>query len=595
MSDETAHRPAGPRVRVDPQLLAGGILITLQTIVRAGVVLPSYYWQDDFHHVELARRLGLSKEFLVRDYSGHLEVGQYFLYWLIGRDAGTSFLPAALSLLVLQLVASCLLLGVLRELFGRSPWLLLPFAGYLFTPLALPVATWWAAGLQALPLQIAMLLALLGLVRAVRRRSWRWAAGSVLAHAIGLLFWEKALLILPTLVAVLVLVEWGRQPVRQRLRLLLRQWRFLAPHAVVAALYTAIYLSVVDSASLLGEDAQSVAATSRDVVFRMLLPGIFGGPWTTTGAENTVFPNTSALLAAFFALLFLAVVGLSVWVRGPLALQGWLLAVGYVAVDIALMQVGRAGFITLLARDPRYITDSLPVLAIAFCAAFAGPVPARRTPRWFRRAAGSTSVTVGSTAVLVASCLLTTLLLADGLQHEHSRNYVHGVVRQLDANPGVSVISTALPATVSISTDLEGLLRAVGREREFDQPGTDVRMFDALANLRSITVIQPTLAASGPVQDCGWRIEGTWQSLGTLPPTSRRPQVLRVGYVTGQPATLHLTVGQDRQAVAVPAGVGHVTFVVTGQEGRVRARVSDVASGGICASDVVAGTPWPAD
>jgi hypothetical protein len=161
------------RLRVDPMLLGGALLILLQTVVRAGIVLPSY-WQDDFHHLELARRLGLSQAFLVRDYSGHLEVGQYFLYWLIGRDAGLSFLPAAISLLVLQLAASCLLLAVLRQLFGRSPWILVPFAGYLFTALGLPVATWWAAGLQAMPLQITMLLTLLALIRAVRQRSWRW-------------------------------------------------------------------------------------------------------------------------------------------------------------------------------------------------------------------------------------------------------------------------------------------------------------------------------------------------------------------------------------------------------------------------------------
>jgi hypothetical protein len=161
-------------------LLGGALLILLQTVVRAGIVLPSYYWQDDFHHVELARRLGLSQAFLVRDYSGHLEVGQYFLYWLIGRDAGLSFLPAALSLLGLQLAASCLLLTLLRQLFGRSPWVLVPFAGYLFTPLGLPVATWWAAGLQAMPLQITMLLTILALVRAVRQRSppRRWACCS---------------------------------------------------------------------------------------------------------------------------------------------------------------------------------------------------------------------------------------------------------------------------------------------------------------------------------------------------------------------------------------------------------------------------------
>jgi hypothetical protein len=575
-------------------LVVGALLIVLQTIVRARIVFPSYYWQDDFHHVDMARRLGLSQAFLVRDYSGHLEVGQYFLYWLIGRHAGLSFVPAALSLLALQLAASCLLLSVLRLLFGRSPWLLLPFAGYLFTPLGLPVATWWAAGLQAMPLQIAMLLALLGLVRAVRQRDRRWAALSVCGHALGLVFWEKAVLILPASLAVLVLVEWVGKPFGTRLRMLVEHWRFLVPHAVLLAAYTFVYLSLVDSSSVLGQETQDVARTTGETVFRMLLPGLFGGPWTDEGAENTVFPSVGNVLATFFAVLFLAVVASSLWLRGVRPLQGWLLATGYVAADLALLQIGRADFIGLLNRDPRYITDSLPVIAIGVCAAFTGPVVTRRTPRWFTEATDSVSSAVAGIAVLVCSCLLTSFLLAEGLQHRQSRDYVHELVGALDRNPDMPVVVTPLPTNVSISTDLDGLLRAVGRERPLDQAGTDGRMVDALGNLRSITVIDRSLEASGPVEDCGWRVERAGQRLGTLP--DRRPsQVVRLTYLTGQQATLHLAVGNYEQAVTVPQGVGQATFVVTGQHGTVRIWVTDVASGGICVTDVVAGAPWPAE
>lgn len=582
------------RLRLDSLLLGGALLILLQTVVRAGIVLPSYYWQDDFRHVELARRLGLSEAFLVRDYSGHLEVGQYFLYWLIGRDAGLSFLPAALSLLVLQLAASCLLLAVLRQLFGRSPWLLLPFAGYLFTPLGLPVATWWAAGLQAMPLQIAMLLTLLGLLRAVRQRSWRWAAVSVAGQALGLLFWEKAVLILPAVLAVLVLVEWAGTPVGTRLRLLLAHWWLLLPHALVHGLYTYVYLSVVDSSSVIGQQAQDVARATSETVFRLLLPGIFGGPWTAAGGENTVFPRIGDAAAVFFAVLFLAVVAASLWLRGRRSLPGWVLVTGYVAVDLTLLQIGRADFIGLLTRDPRYITDALPIIAIGACAAFSGPTRSRRLPRWFPSTAGVRISAVPAIAALTCSCLLSSFLLAEQLQHRYSRNFVHALVRELDANPGAAVLNTPLPTNVSASTDLAGLLRAMGREHQLDQPGTDVRMVDGLANLRRIIVIDPSHEGTGPVPDCGWRVEGRWQALGTVP---ARPgvQVVRLGYLTGQAATLHLKVGRDEQAVALPSGFGYATFVVTGRSGPVRTRVTDVVSGGICVTDVVAGAPWPAE
>ncbi|MGY1730942.1 hypothetical protein ACI798_05425 [Geodermatophilus sp. SYSU D01045] len=596
MTGRHAGEPVELRLRLEPTLLAGVALVVLQTVVRALVVLPSYYWQDDFHHLDLARRLGLSQAFLVRDYSGHLEIGQYVLYWLVGRDLGTSFLPAALVLLLLQLVASGLLLAVLRLLFGRSPWVLVAFAGYLFTPLGLPVATWWAAGMQALPLQVAMLLALLGAVHSVRGGRRRWAVVSVAGTVLGLLMWEKAVLVVPTVLAVLVLVEGAGRPVADRVRLLLRHRRLLLAHLVALAGYTVLYLSVVDSAAVVGGGSADTLTGAGETVLRTLLPGLFGGPWTDSGAENTVYPRVGDAIVVLVVLLAAAVVALSGWLRGRRALQGWLLAAGYVAVDVGLLLVGRADYLGLVARDPRYVTDALPVVAIGVCAAFTGPLVQRRLPRWWPGTTGAAPAgsPLAAVAVLVSSCLLSTSLLADGLQHRYSRDWVLGVVRALEEEPGVSVVPTPLPTNVSVSTDLEGLLRAVGHEQELGRPGTDVRVVDGLARLRPVTVVAPTLQATGPVPDCGWRVEGGWQRLGTVAQAGPGTQVLRLGYLTGQPATLHVLVGGVEQALVLPPGVGHATFVVTGLQGPVTARVSDVATGGICVSDVVAGAPWPA-
>ena len=106
-------------------------------------------------------------------------------------------MPAVVVLVGLQAIASLLLLALLRLLFGRSPWVLVPFAAYLFTPLGLATATWLAAGLQAFPLQIALLGATIGLVRYLDTGRVRWAVVWVAAHALGLLFWQKAGLVLP--------------------------------------------------------------------------------------------------------------------------------------------------------------------------------------------------------------------------------------------------------------------------------------------------------------------------------------------------------------------------------------------------------------
>lgn len=584
-----------PVGRPDVLLVGGALLIALQTVVRTLVVLPSWYWQDDFVHLDLARRLGLTADYLIRDHNRHLEIGANAVYWLVGRPAGSSFLLPALTLVAMQLVTSCLMLAVLRQLFGRSPWLLVPLAAYLFTPLGLVTATWWAAGLEAMPLQIAMLTALYGLVRAVRERSWGWAVLSVGGTALGLLFWEKAVVIPPTLVAVLLLVEWGDEPVRRRLRMLAAQWRYLVPQVLLVVAYLPLYLAVIDLSPGPGLDRGDVdpgtpLTAAFEAISRMLVPGMFGGPWTDQGAANTLYPDGGVAATVLFAGLLVVVVGASVWLRGPRALQGWLLAAAYVAVDLALVQVGRNQYLYLVARDPRYVTDALVVVTIGVCAAFSGPrVREVRLP--FR----ATLLAPVLAALLVVSGLVTTAALAPGLQHRSTKRFVEDVLQAMAGEPGASVISARPPGFVSVAPEplLGALLASVGYERPFDRPGTDLRMFDAKATLRPVTLLEPRLQATGPVPGCGWQLDRTWQQVGELSSPSEDIEVLRIEYRATGPVVLEVAVGDDRQHLDLPPGAGSASFVVTGQQGLVQVRATGAEPATTCVDSAVAGVPWP--
>ena len=85
------------------------MLIGLQAVVRGWAVAGSDYFQDDFAHLDLARSGGLSSAYLVRDYGGHVEVGQYFLLWLMSHAIDGTFAPAALVIVSMQVTASVLL------------------------------------------------------------------------------------------------------------------------------------------------------------------------------------------------------------------------------------------------------------------------------------------------------------------------------------------------------------------------------------------------------------------------------------------------------------------------------------------------------
>jgi hypothetical protein len=241
------------------------------------------------------------------------------------------------------------------------------------------------------------------------------------------------------------------------------------------------------------------------------------------------------------------------------------------------------------------VTDALPIIAIGCCAAFSGALVTRRVPRLVTRAARSTVAALVVSAVLVGSGVLTGSLIAGGVQHRAAHDFLLAVLRSMDDAPGVSVVSTRPPVYVSVFTEpeLDDLYRAIGQERPFDRPGTDLRMYVEPGTLAPITLLEPLLQASGPVAGCGWPVAAAEQTLGLLAGPSAGPEVLQVRYATDRPVTLHLAVGSSEQVLALAAGAGTAGFVVTGQRGPVTARVTSTEPAPVCLDRVVVGTPWP--
>lgn len=578
-------------------LWVGLLLVAGQAALRAVVGAGSYFWQDDFLHLDLSRTLGLGSDYLVRDYSGHLEPGQYLLMWAIARVGEGSWLPAVVTLVLLQAVASVLLLLLLRQLFGSSPWVLVPFAAYLVTPLGLATATWLAAGLQAFPLQISMLGAALAAVRFLATGRRRWAVLSVLAHALGLACWQKAGVVLPFLLALEVLVLARGLPLRARARRVwTRRWFWLAHTALLTA-YVAVYLALTGSGDLGAPADRSLLAPLHDMLGRTLVPGLFGLPWDPEGAGSTIYPDTPLVAQVAAALMLLALVVASVVRSGRAAWSGWLLVVGFLAADVALVLLGRGAYLLLVARDPRYVTDALPVIAIGVCAAFAagraersGP-PRRRVLPW-----------VVVLAVL-ASGLVSTWRLAPVTQHPQSEAYVRTLTQALAREPGAEVLLTPVPTEVAVSVNAESLLRAVGREQRLDRPGAHPLLIAPDGGLVPARVAAPDLTAQGPTADCGWSLGERATSLTVLPPAEDpASRVLRLVHVAAEAGILVVEVDGQEQAVPHGAGLGEVVVVVGDAVGPLRASVRPVAevaalglpAGRFCLAEVQRGVAVPA-
>lgn len=583
------------RLLKDPVSLTAYALISVQMVFRLVTVGRSYYWQDDFAHLVLMHDEGLKWSTVVRDYNDHLEILNNLVYWLLSRSPTTHFWPAAVVILVLQIAASFLMWQLLRHLLGSRPSLLIVFSVYLFSPLMLVGALWLAAAVQILWLQIAMLGALWCLFRWSATRERGWLLGTYAFHVLGLLAWEKALVVLPVMLAAHVLLAQRGSPLGARARTIARDWRFWGAHLFLWLGYLVLYLSVTDGSEKgLGTPGVNPVTAAMRTLFGMMVPGMFGAPWSATGAENTQYPTVSILVQVLCALAVLVLVGLSVFVAGRRALEPWLLLVLYVAGDLALLLWGRAGFLDLVARDPRYIADAIPVACVCVAVAFQRTRDDPCADEASRPIVITQPVSASLAVVLTASCLLTGIQLAPVVERTYSRDYVRTLVEEYDRYPNRAVVDTVTTTQIGYVTQSQ-LLRAVGEDAPFNKPARRMYMFDSLAAMRVIDLRELVISHSGPQKDCGYPVSSTPVDLGTLPPDDRRrDMVVRLGYVTGVVARIRLRVGRNPwQALQVRPGVGYAWFVVPNQSGRVQVQALGLV--GVCISDIDAGQPWPAD
>lgn len=570
----------------DPVAVAASLLIVVQLVVRWWFVRQSYYFQDDFGHLDLARRLGLSSDYLVRDYGGHLEVGQYVVFWAFSHVADHTFTVPTMSILMMQAAVSVALWLVLRKTFGGSPWLLVPFSVYLFTALGLSWSSWWAAAMQTLPLQLFGLLAFWGAVDHLRDGQRRGAVVSVGAQVAALVFWQKALFVLPVLIAFHVLVI-ARGTLKERVLSLRDAPRFWGAHAAVLALYLVLYTSLTESA--VGTDSPvDVQRLLSDSVFRTLVPGLLGAPWNSEGATGTLYPTTSTPVALACLAVLAAVVALSVRVSGKVAYAGWFLAVGYVAADLILLALGRADFLLMLARDPRYVADALPVIAVGIAAAFRGAYGEATAAREPVRARALV-VPVALSLALLVSGLTTQAAIAPTGRHAESKAYVQNLLRSLDENPDAVLLDAPVPVALSARTWLAHFLNSLGLEGRFDEPAPEILTADAEGNLRPVGIADG-FENRAPDGGCvvGIGSEPSVVTGWTHPGTGI--QLLRLQHASPSVATVTFTLGEHEWEALLPAGMGETYLVLPVTQGVLTAERE--GWGDICVSAIEFG---PAD
>ncbi|GAA4400944.1 hypothetical protein GCM10023147_40070 [Tsukamurella soli] len=498
--------------------MLAAVLIAAQLILRAYVLARGNFYWDDVAFIGRASGPLPDARLWWADYDGHLMPGALLTAGLLTALAPLSWPVAAASLLVLQAVASLAMLRALVVLAGRRLLVLVPFAFYLFSPLTVPAFAWWAAGLNALPMQIGLAVAVAETVRFVRTRS-RLAFGLSLAGYVGgLLFFEKALVV-PFVafaaVAVGRAVRARERPVRSTLRRGAPLW---GAYAAITALWLVLYAATAHPRP--GDHTVWFTghALSRSL-HSVLAPAALGGPWTwyrVNPGPPIVVP--SLVVTVIGALAVCGVLVVTAW-RSPRALWAWGAAAAYFVVSLAPVYWLRSSALSslLLPLSLRYFPDFAAVLALAGgLVATARVVPPAQRVRRVRPALAAerfaAPLAVAVTVGFVVSGSVSTVRFAHIWHANPTATYLANLRAGARVYAGTTVLDDEVDGRIMSKlaypdNRLSAVLDRVRPRPDFEEYAPEPILVDPSGRFLPGRVTRVRSVQPGPIAGCGFRVD----------------------------------------------------------------------------------------
>jgi hypothetical protein len=485
----------------------------VQLAIRAVLAFDGYFYWDDLILVGKAGTQGLlSPSYLFDDHDGHVMPGAFLVAGVITRLAPLQWTGPALSLVVLQLLASLALLRALHVVLGRRWVLLLPLTFALFTPLAVPGFAWWAAALNSLPMLAALAWVCADAILLVRTGNQRYAVTGVLVYVGGLLFFEKAAVIPFVAFAVAALlchVDGADAALRTVWRRGVRLW---VVSLLVTGCWIAVYLAVVNQRRWSFDLAMTADLLSRSITHG-IVPGLAGGPWHwDRWAPASPWATPPPLVMALGWLVLIGVLVVSLIRKQRIGLV-WATVAGYAAacqVPIYLLRSSR--FTALeLAQTLRYLPDLVVVAALLSAVALCAPNRSLGA-RWLDDSLQRTLATTGLAGLFVISSLYSTVTFLTSWRDNPAQPYLQHARASLAAAHANSTatlldqeVDPLVLQRVAYPENLASHMFALLRDRpEFDSTTTQLRMFDSTGRLIAARVTWVRTIAPGPMPRCGY-------------------------------------------------------------------------------------------
>jgi len=592
--------------RPDRLLVGGALLILVQLGFRAWALWGSWFYFDDLAFMSRAMNQPFDVGYLTESYGGHLMPAGFAVAWVLTKSAAFEWAPWAAVLLALQLVASIGMFRLLLSMFGRRPFVLVLLTGYLAWIFTLPAGLWWAAGINQLPLQIALVFGLHAHLQYLRTARVRHLVAALVWVLAGLLFYEKTLLVIGVY-AIVTLAYFTAGTTPERLRALWTDYRpAVIGFGVLGAAYLGFYVAFGLDFSPTDSSGGGWGQLAWNFVMVTFASALIGGPvtWQSLGVGSLADPSTLVQLAGWVAL---AGAVYYAFATRTLSRRAWFPLVFTMVANVVLLASARAIVVGPdIAREYRYQTESGALFAICLGLAVLPLVGAREVndvreevARPYERPA----LVIPVTLAVVAVALLSSVRYVDTWQHGNpSEEFFSNVRAELDSSDGpVPLVDAGLPQALLWSYRYpenlySHILRPFSDQTAFpDVAVDDLYVIDDTGKLAPVGVtpvrsMKPTngcgyrlignsvtIPLDGPVIGGGWWIEMDYQSTGELP--------------------ARLVAGDAVHDVDLPAGKHTVFFSAEGTFRLVDVQHdghdSEGRDPGLCVTSLVLGLPVP--
>ncbi|MBN3456323.1 hypothetical protein JNN96_20075 [Mycobacterium sp. DSM 3803] len=561
---------------------AAAALIVAHLVVRGVVAFGGYFYWDDLILVGRAGTQNLlSPSYLFDDHDGHVMPAAFLVSGAITRLAPFSWVWPAVSLVVLQALASLALLRALWVILGWRPVLLVPLTFALFTPLAIPGFAWWAAGLNTLPMQAALAWVCADAILLVRTRQPRYAVAGVVVYFGGLLFFEKAAVIPFVAFAVVALLGYvtGSFGVREVWRRGLRLW--LACLALTVA-WIGVYLIVVDQKRWSFDVAMTGELLGRSFTHG-IVPGLVGGPWAWqrwAPASPWATPPASVMVLGWVVVIAAVALALA---RKQRIWPVLAVALGYaVACQIPIYLMRSSRFTALeLAQTLRYLPDLVVVLALLAAVGFCAP---NRTSPRLDASRARTAVAVAVAVLFVMSSLYSTATFLrvwrDSPVPSYLNNARAGLAATSDAPLLDQEVDPLILQRVAFPENLASHMFALAQPRpEFASATTDLRMFDRAGTLLPAQVTWVRTIVEGPAPNCGYLIQPDFPVRMPLDgPLLPADWTAEINYLANSDGSLTMALSEGPEAkVPVRPGLNRVFVRLPGAGDAITVRANTAA------------------